>query len=100
MLNNNEENDFKYYESDIQPLYEYFCSKHEWFNSINEDRQIAIIYLSFIGIKNLESFEGLIESLKKFDYHSASKDILNSNFSEKFNRKASVVSQALISGII
>jgi hypothetical protein len=100
LLNHEEEKDYTCYENDIQPLYEYLYSKHLWFNQMNEDRQAAMIYMSFMGIKNFESFVNMIDAMKDSNYYLAHREILNSNYAIKFEKKALMIADVILKGSI
>lgn len=100
LLNHEEDKDYLCYENDIQPLYEYFCNKHMWFNELIEDRQAAIIYMAFMGIKNFESFIKMIDALNNKNYYVAHKEILKSNYAQKFPKKSLMIADVIIKGTI
>lgn len=76
------------YNQDVQYFY---CqlSEFEWFRKLNEDRQLVLLDMSFMGIKKLLGFEELIKAIIREDWEAAEKEILNSKWTEDVGEKRS-----------
>jgi len=80
-------------------FYDYLTKNHAWFKNLNDNRKISIVWLiSKIGIKNFDNLQDLILCLHFFDYHLASKRILECDYAKHFKESAEKMAQILISG--
>lgn len=71
------------FKNDTDFLYDYLLKNYSWFKELNEARQIALVDMAFIGIKNFESFKKMIDALSNHDYKKAHDEILDSSYSKK-----------------
>lgn len=67
------------YDDDVQYFYSQL-SEFSWFSKLNEDRQIVLIDMSFMGVKKLLGFSEMIKALEKNDFNRAADEILNSRW--------------------
>ena len=80
--------------------YFYGClSALPWFASLNEDRKIVIVDMSFIGIKKLLTFTEMIAALEKQDYEAAANEMLNSEWAKEVKGRATDLAQGMRLGV-
>jgi lysozyme len=83
----------------------YFSSKLNhylpFFSSLTESRQIALIDMCFnLGTQGLLNFKEMIAALEKGDYETASKEMLDSKWSQQVGERASCLASIIRTGEI
>jgi len=86
------------FKNDVDFLWSYFCRTYPWFLELNESRQIAIIDMSFMGIKHFASFEHLIAALAAHNYVLAATEIMHSDYGRKYTTRATDISNIILNG--
>ena len=80
----------------------YFYSelkKFPWFEQLNTDRQIILIDMCFMGLKNFLKFGKMIEALEKKDYNKAANEMLNSRWAQQVKGRAINLANAMRIGV-
>jgi lysozyme len=85
------------FQKDIDYIYQKL-SQYAWFKQLNEDRQIVILDMSFMGIKNLLEFKDMIYCLEKESYTNAAYAMLDSEWSRQVGKRAQVLAEGLRTG--
>ena len=88
------------FKNDTDFLYAYFTKTYSWFSELNEARQIAIIDMAFMGIKNFASFKRMISYLDKHDYIAAAAEILDSEYGKKYINRSRDVANIVLQGTL
>jgi len=86
------------YNKDVTYFYNHL-STFSWFLNLNEDRQIALINMSFMGWKRFIGFEKMIDALSCEDYPTAYKEIINSDWDEQVKGRADRIANVILTGI-
>jgi lysozyme len=90
-INTQYQKDVEYFDSEL--------SKFHWFNFLNDDRQIVLIDMSFMGIKKLLEFKNMIAALEKHDYKTAASEMLDSDWAKEVHGRATQLAHAMESGV-
>ena len=72
---------------------------YDWFQCLNDDRKIALVDMSFMGIKRLLEFQGMISCLERKDYEHAAQEILDSEWAVQVKGRAESIANAIESGV-
>lgn len=83
--------------SDVDFFYHQF-STFSWFSDLNEDRQIVLIDMAFMGWKKFLEFEELIKALSIHDYKRAAVEMLASDWAHQVKGRAVKLAHAMITG--
>ncbi len=83
-------------ENDDEFFYDYLEKNYPWFDSLSDNRKIAITFMAFMGIKNFESFKVMLSYFDRHDYQSAAREFLNSDYAKKFNDRADKIANIII----
>lgn len=86
------------YQRDVNYFYNQL-SKFSWFAGLNEDRQVVLIDMAFMGWKRFLEFEKMIEALAKFDYKQAAVEMLNSKWAEQVKSRAISLAEGMEKGV-
>lgn len=86
------------YEKDIEYFYKKLCT-FTWFKDLNEDRQIALTDMCFMGWNKFLEFNKLILALSNHDYEIASVEMLNSKWATEVKERAITLSKVMLTGI-
>ena len=75
-------------------------SSFDWFAGLNSDRKIALIDMCFMGWQKFLEFKNFIEALSKYDYKTASSEILNSLWATQVkNNRANTIANVILTGV-
>lgn len=88
----------KQYLQDVNYFYSQLC-QFPWFSRLNEDRQIVLIDMSFMGWKNFLEFHDLLSALEFHDYKRAAFCMLNSEWANQVKNRAAQLAQGMLSGV-
>lgn len=84
-------NDIEYFHSAL--------SKLNWFNALNEARQIAMLDMAFnLGVKGLLSFKRMIAALENHDYQMAAVEALDSKWAKQVPGRANEIADIILTG--
>lgn len=83
---------------DINYFYEEL-NKFQWFSQLNEDRQIILVDMCFMGMKNFLKFEKMIAALEDKDYMRAANEMLNSRWCQQVKGRAINLANAMRIGM-
>jgi len=71
--------------------------KLDWFNALNEMRQIVIVNMCFnLGYAKLLQFKNMIQALKDKDYNKAAQEMLSSLWARQVPNRAQKLSEIMI----
>jgi len=90
-INNQFLQDVNYFYSEL--------SKYSWFETLNEDRQIVLIDMAFMGIKTFASFKKMIDAIKNHDFVTASEEMLASKWAKQVKDRAVKLALAMKMGV-
>lgn len=74
-------------------------NKFEWFDHLNFDRQVVLIDMCFMGLKNFLKFEKMIDAIKAQDYNKAANEMLNSRWAQQVKGRAINLANAMRIGV-
>jgi lysozyme len=86
------------YNKDVNYFYNQL-STFPWFHELNEDRQIILIDMSFMGWKKFLSFKRMIAALQAKDYQKAGLEMLDSRWAKQVGQRAVLLANAMIKGV-
>lgn len=86
------------YEDDVAYFFNQL-STFPWFHELNEDRQIILIDMSFMGWKKFLTFKRMIGALENKDYQKAGIEMLDSRWAKQVGGRAVLLANAMIKGI-
>jgi len=86
------------YQQDVNYFYNKLA-EFDWFHSLNEDRQIVLIDMSFFGWQKFLEFKGMIAALEQRDYTLAAEEMLNSEWAKEVKGRAVDLANAMKSGV-
>jgi lysozyme len=86
------------YNQDVQYFYEQLCT-FPWYLSLNQDRQIILIDMAFMGWKRFLGFTEMIAALERKDYLTASHEMLNSEWALEVKNRATELAAGMLSGV-
>ena len=73
--------------------------KFDWFNELDEVRQVAIIDMCFnLGLSRFLQFKKTIEALKDKDWGKAAEEMLNSKWAKQVGNRAVELSEMIKKG--
>ena len=85
----------KQLENDIRSVYE-ALEMHEWFRSLGNDRQLAIINMGFnMGVKKLLQFKKMIAALEQKNYAEAATQALDSLWAKQVGNRAKEIAEII-----
>lgn len=85
--------DLNYFYSQLLP--------YDWFNVLNEDRQVALIDMCFnLGVKTFLSFTQMIAALEVHDYTKAANDMRQSKWATQVGKRAADLAQTMETGTL
>lgn len=87
----------KHYLEDINYFYSQL-SEFPWFHRLNEDRQIVLIDMAFMGWRHFMAFHKMITALEEEDYDKAAKEMLDSKWAMQVKLRAITLADAMRSG--
>lgn len=73
-------------------------SQFPWFSSLNDDRQIVLVDMAFMGFKKFCGFKKMIAALEIGDFDKAADEMLDSNWAQQTKIRAIELSNAMRSG--
>lgn len=86
------------YSADVSYFFS-LLSMFSWFNDLNEDRQIVLIDMCFMGYKKLMQFTKMIDALKEKNYEKAAEEILDSKWAREVKGRAKELAEAMKTGV-
>jgi lysozyme len=73
--------------------------KHEWFTELNDIRQNVIINMVYnIGLQGLLQFKKMIQAIQDEDFEKASKEMLDSKWSQQTGKRSIELSLQMKTG--
>lgn len=87
------------YEKDVNYFYTNLNNDFPWFERLNEDRQIVLIDMCFMGYKKFKSFQKLIAALSRDDYKQAALEMLDSNWATQVKNRATTLAHGMLTGV-
>lgn len=87
------------YQKDVNYFYNKLSATFPWYNTLNEDRQIVLIDMCFMGWRHFLEFNKLIEALSEGDFKKAAFEILNSEYHQETKNRAAVLAQGILTGV-
>ena len=83
---------------DIYYFYSRFIEYFRWFELLDEDRQIALIDMAFMGWKNFLTFQKMLAALAIQDYETAAFEMIDSKWARQVGARAHRVANVIITG--
>jgi lysozyme len=87
------------YVKDVDYFYKQLYDNFPWFMQLNEDRQIVLVDMCFMGWKKFLGFGKLIQALDKSDYQKAAYEMLDSEWASQVKGRATKLAQGMLTGI-
>lgn len=91
------ESDFLY-NNDALYFYEKLSDHFRWFNYLDENRQIALIDMSFMGFQKFCEFVNMINALSRHDWKTAANELLNSEYARQVGQRAHDLANIILTG--
>lgn len=88
----------KQYEEDVSFFYQQLSANFPWFNQLNNDRQVVLIDMAFMGLKRFCGFKKMLDALQDHDYDQAADEMLASRWAEQAKGRAIELSNAMRTG--
>lgn len=85
------------YQNDVDYLYAQLC-QFPWYLKLNENRQIALIDMSFMGWQRFLGFEKMIHYLEIGAFEKASLEILDSLYAKQVGQRAIDIANIISKG--
>lgn len=89
-----------WYEEDSEFFYKQLNDTFQWFQYLNQARQIGLIDLAFMGFKSFLSFRKLIAALRVSDFDWAANEILSSKYAKQVGQRAIDIANIIRTGVI
>jgi lysozyme len=70
-----------------------------WFQNLNEDRQIALVDMCWMGWERFLEFKEMISYLAVGNYSKAAYEMLNSEWAKEVKTRAATLAQVMLSGV-
>lgn len=86
------------YAEDVHYFYSRLCD-YDWYRALNEDRQIVLIDMAFMGMKKFLTFRKMIAALEKSDFIVAANEMLNSTWSQQVGKRSFTLAEAMRKGV-
>jgi lysozyme len=86
------------YDEDVDYFYTTLSETYEWFNDLNEIRQMALIDMCFMGLKKFKSFNKMLVALSHHDYDQAAHEMLDSVWARQVGKRANDLAELMIHG--
>ncbi len=85
--------------NDIKRIYVELKKKLPFFQSLDSERQYALIDMSFnIGISGLLRFKEMLKAIKKHNFKLAAEECLNSKYAKDVGQRAERIARVLATG--
>lgn len=88
------------FNNDVDYFYEKLNKTFPWFAKLNEDRQIALIDMCFMGFQKFLTFSKMIECLAKGDMKGAATQIINSKYDKEVGKRADDIAEIVSTGVL
>jgi lysozyme len=89
----------KQYNDDVSYFYNALYENFSWFKELNNDRQIVLIDMCFMGFKKFCGFTRMIKALSQHDYLIAAHEMLDSAWAKQVKTRADVLAKAMVDGV-
>lgn len=86
------------FKNDTDYLYNELCKRYAYFPFLNDARKIAVVDMSFMGMKTFSEFEKFHDAMDKKDYTKAALECLNSLWAKQVGHRALDISHIIVSG--
>ena len=86
------------YADDVNYFYNQLCS-FSWFQDLNDDRQVVLVDMAFMGWRRFLEFKDMIECLSRHDYAGAAREMLASVWAKQVKKRAVDLANAMLSGV-
>jgi lysozyme len=87
------------YEQDVNYFFTRLNSEYPWFANLNEDRQIVLIDMCFMGFKRFQEFIHMIDALSQNDYVAAANAMLDSEWAHQVAGRARELAHGMLTGV-
>lgn len=84
--------------NDVNYFYNALCTTYPWFTQLDEARQIALVDMSFMGVKTLGGFTEMLAAFGLKNYNTAAYEILNSHYAHQVGQRAKDIAQIVRTG--
>lgn len=89
------------FEHDVDYFYGKLLDTYDWFNLLNEARQIALIDMCFnLGFKKFQTFTNMIKACEIFDYDEVALQIIDSEYEKQVGQRAHDIAAIIRSGVL
>jgi lysozyme len=88
----------KQFNEDVSYFYKQLC-EFPWYHLLNEDRQIVLIDMAFMGWKRFLEFETMLKALEKRDYDRAAREMLESRWASEVGDRAKQLAEGMRTGV-
>jgi lysozyme len=89
----------KQYLDDVDYFYSQLSTIFTWFPKLNQDRQIVLVDMCFMGFKKFCEFVDMIAALENHDYERGANEMLDSAWAKEVGVRAAVLATAMRKGI-
>lgn len=86
------------YAKDVAYFYHMLDSTFPWFAKLNEDRQIVLVDMAFMGWRHFLTFEDMLKALSTGDYKQAAAEMISSEWAGQVKSRAKELATAMFTG--
>lgn len=87
------------YNRDVAYFYAQLSKDFDWFLSLNEDRQIVLVDMCFMGYQRFLEFKGMLDALAKGDFKQAAVEMLDSKWATQVKGRATSLAHGMLTGV-
>jgi len=89
----------KQFSEDVSYFYDKLMEDFSWFKELNDDRQIVLCDMAFMGYKKFCEFTKMLTALSDHAYAEAAWEMLNSDWAHQVKGRAQILSDAMLMGV-
>ena len=90
----------QFFNNDADYFFHQLSITYHWYPYLDTPRQIALIDLSFAGMKTFAGFRNMIAALEDKNYAQAANEILNSRYAKEVGRRATDLADIIRTGVL
>lgn len=87
------------YAKDINYFYTTLSNEYDWFKHLNEDRQIILIDMCFMGYKRFQGFTKMLAALSDQNFDEAAREMMNSEWAHEVGGRAVSLAYGMKTGV-
>lgn len=88
----------QFFNNDADYFFAHLSTTYDWFPSLDEPRQLALLDMSFMGMHRLAGFVEMLGAMAVKNYNQAAYEILNSEYAQEVGQRAKDLAQIIRTG--